>query len=206
MVVPKLTDLLTELNNSASKLKLYHQSLMRKEGLELAAQKRRLKDPRVFLFRHWRALDVSHKKLADGLRVLLKENESSLGKEKDRLKKLSPFLRLRQKRQLLYQFNNGLLACTPQSSLVGARGALETRAANLKRSMSDTFANKQRDFGLAKDKLQALSPLTVLARGYGMIEDDTNGRILTSVKQLQKGRRVIIRLQDGTAKAFISEE
>ena len=50
-------------------------------------------------------------------------------------------------------------------------------------------------------KLDSLSPLKTLARGYSIIQKD--GKIIVSTQELQQGDKVDIRLTDGTAKARI---
>ena len=50
-------------------------------------------------------------------------------------------------------------------------------------------------------KLDALSPLKTLTRGYSIIS--VNGKVAKSVKMLQKGQEFKIRLQDGTTNAKI---
>ncbi len=50
-------------------------------------------------------------------------------------------------------------------------------------------------------KLDAMSPLKTLARGYAIIEQDDN--IIKSVKQLKKGDQINLKLADGMKKAQI---
>jgi len=50
-------------------------------------------------------------------------------------------------------------------------------------------------------KLDALSPLKTLARGYSIIEQ--NGEMVNSVKQLKSGTEIDIKLVDGNSKAKI---
>ncbi|MBO5896067.1 MAG: exodeoxyribonuclease VII large subunit [Clostridia bacterium] len=52
-------------------------------------------------------------------------------------------------------------------------------------------------------KLDALSPLGVIARGYGIVNDD-NG-VVSSVKSIKKGDSVTIKLSDGSFGASVTE-
>ncbi len=54
-------------------------------------------------------------------------------------------------------------------------------------------------------KLDAMSPLKVLTRGYAMAERE-NGEILRSVQQIQLGERIRVRLSDGTVHATVMEK
>ena len=57
------------------------------------------------------------------------------------------------------------------------------------------ISDKRTAFSLKAEKLQALSPLSVLARGYSIAEKE--GSLLRSVTEVQKGDAVKIYLQDG---------
>ncbi len=74
-----------------------------------------------------------------------------------------------------------------------------TAAENLKISR-----NRQRYVALTA-KLDAMSPLKVLTRGYAMVQDD-QGRLLRSVDQAQPGDRVAVRLSDGRLQATVTEK
>ncbi|KFZ32494.1 hypothetical protein JS44_04545 [Anoxybacillus flavithermus] len=52
-------------------------------------------------------------------------------------------------------------------------------------------------------KLDALSPLKIMERGYSLAYDEQETLIKT-VKQLQEGDRVHIRFQDGRAHCIVS--
>jgi exodeoxyribonuclease VII large subunit len=53
-------------------------------------------------------------------------------------------------------------------------------------------------------KLDALSPLSVLTRGYGAVYSE-DGQVLTSVKGIEKGQTVKVRLKDGSVTARTEE-
>ena len=52
-------------------------------------------------------------------------------------------------------------------------------------------------------KLDALSPLKTLYRGYSITEKD--GKVVKSVKELKKGDKVLVKLSDGEKRATIEE-
>ena len=55
---------------------------------------------------------------------------------------------------------------------------------------------------LASAKLEAVSPLATLARGYAIVRNQ-NGMVRSSVGELSIGDQIEIQLQDGTAEAEI---
>lgn len=53
-----------------------------------------------------------------------------------------------------------------------------------------------RKLAIAASKLDALSPLSVLGRGYALVKDES-GRLVTRAAQLRPGQSVVVRFEDG---------
>ena len=53
-------------------------------------------------------------------------------------------------------------------------------------------------------QLEALSPLSVLSRGYAMVSD-TDGNMITNAASLKVGDAVDLRFSDGSARAEITK-
>ncbi len=69
--------------------------------------------------------------------------------------------------------------------------------------MQQIQRKKQRYIGNAA-KLDAMSPLKVLTRGYSIVSAD-DGTIVRSVHQTAPGREVQIMLSDGSVRATVSD-
>jgi exodeoxyribonuclease VII large subunit len=54
-------------------------------------------------------------------------------------------------------------------------------------------------------KLDSLSPLAVLGRGYSLTQDTKNGKLITSVKQLKLGSEIRTRLAEGSVVSTVKE-
>ena len=71
---------------------------------------------------------------------------------------------------------------------------------NLEKSLNNLIKFKLKDEKLVLVKLitnlDSLSPLKTLTRGYSVVED-SNGKVITSVKSLQKDDVVGLIMQDG---------
>lgn len=65
------------------------------------------------------------------------------------------------------------------------------------------FQQKSKALAVAAARINDLSPLNVLARGYGVVEKE--GRIIKSVKQISKGDALYVRLSDGNVKCSAHE-
>ncbi|MGI9427484.1 MAG: exodeoxyribonuclease VII large subunit [Bythopirellula sp.] len=54
-------------------------------------------------------------------------------------------------------------------------------------------------------KLDTLSPLAVLGRGYSLTHDEKTGRLITSSKRLRRDQRIVTRLAEGAVVSTVSE-
>ena len=69
--------------------------------------------------------------------------------------------------------------------------------------VQDLLSSKRSDLILRAGKIEALSPLSVLARGYSIVELD--GRTVTSVEAVEEGDEVGIRTLDGRITATVTD-
>ncbi len=112
--------------------------------------------------------------------------------------------KLRHARQRLH-----VLAQSP--ALVSPTGYLEQRQQSLEHlksrligaQMQQIQCKKQRYIGNTA-KLDAMSPLKVLTRGYSIVSAD-DGTIVRSVRQTAPGREVQVMLSDGSLRATVSD-
>jgi exodeoxyribonuclease VII large subunit len=81
-------------------------------------------------------------------------------------------------------------------SLIGRRGELAVLAARLDASERKTIDREGERFSVAVGKLQSLSPLAVLSRGYSIAFDE-GGRIIKRADDVGRGERVRVRVADG---------
>jgi len=70
---------------------------------------------------------------------------------------------------------------------------------------SRTVESKNRQFVALTSKLDAMSPLKVLTRGYAMTQTES-GEVVRSVNQVQKGDTLRITLSDGSFTAAVTEK
>ncbi|HJB26678.1 MAG TPA: exodeoxyribonuclease VII large subunit [Firmicutes bacterium] len=136
--------------------------------------------------------------LSDRMEQLVQKR---LGEYKEKLKSLgqrecmkSPGYLLERKEQLLLGLERDLFK--------GVRSALENNQKHLssvQRELQYTFTNqfqhKEQRFLHGVAKLDVLSPLKVLTRGYGMVQKDR--QIISSVEDVSPGDTIEILLRDG---------
>ena len=116
-------------------------------------------------------------------------------------------------------FNRQLSASRRQLTLLSNNACLQNpmQYLKLRRQTTDNYnnrlisayermlsANKQRFLSMTA-KLDAMSPLKVLTRGYSMTQD-ADGGLITSVSQVNQGDHIRVCLSDGVASAVVSDK
>ena len=93
---------------------------------------------------------------------------------------------------------------TPTAAIDQKRMELDMVSSRLEHA-SERLLNAKRDcFVRLAAKLDALSPLKVLARGYSIAADES-GNVLRSTEQVEKGDRVRLSLSDGALSCTVEE-
>ena len=122
--------------------------------------------------------------------------ESYNNRYKLALKKKVEFMRLRYEKCM-----NSRVFKDPLQRLNEKAIWIDMRVKSIQNSMSKIYNNKKTLMVKNIAKLDALSPLKTLTRGYSIIQ--LNNKVIKSVKDLKKDDEIDIRLLDGTAKAKI---
>lgn len=110
--------------------------------------------------------------------------------------------RLQRYRSRLIEWEQRLKLCSPEGRLKEQRNRLERLTTGMDASMQNRLGSARQRLELAVNHLEAVNPLAVLARGYGVVQD-SEGRVVSSVAALRVGEPVTIRLSDGRAVAEI---
>lgn len=112
--------------------------------------------------------------------------------------------KLRHARQRLNVLAQSPALSSPTGYMEQRRQSLEHLKTRLIAAQNQQIQRKKQRFIGSTAKLDAMSPLKVLTRGYSIVhgDDDT---VLRSVHQTAPGREVRITLSDGSLKAVVSE-
>lgn len=84
----------------------------------------------------------------------------------------------------------------PSEKIIQTKMTVERLQKQLQREMGSLLKEKEFAFVTAAQKLETLSPLKVMMRGYGLVYNEDK-KVLKSVKEVGLGDAVQIRLQDG---------
>ena len=112
---------------------------------------------------------------------------------------------LQDKRQQLAQFKLRVTASSPENQLLQKKQYLDELSNRLQYRMQEKYTASRNRLELFIEKLNGLSPLRRLSRGYAYVEDD-KGSCLTSVSQVKAGDSVKIHVTDGYIRALVQEK
>ena len=112
---------------------------------------------------------------------------------------------LRQKQEKLLFYQNKLEPELFLSWLRRKQDALHDPSQRLQHAMTIFLAQKNSLFAMLNGKLDTLSPLRILSRGYTMCQNTVSREVISSLVQIVLGDEIIIHFSDGSAAARILE-
>ena len=112
--------------------------------------------------------------------------------------------RLKQERQRVAQLVGARALRDPKNYIDDRRMQLDYTQRRLIAALQRLVAQQRERFVRLTSKLDAMSPLKVLSRGYSMTFD-AQGHVVRSVRTLSCGDRITVRLADGRASAEVRE-
>jgi len=121
----------------------------------------------------------------------------------ERLDRLKERLELRTKRRAeresdrLARMKSALLATQPKQHVELARKRLEHAGMRLEAAAGSALKEQKLKLGSLIRQLDALSPLKVMSRGYSLVYDEKEQRLLRSVEDVQLGDLVKVKLANG---------
>ncbi len=85
----------------------------------------------------------------------------------------------------------------PRERIQSAKNQVERAQLKLMQGMSNRNKDSRHRLGMAIRQLDALSPLKVMQRGYSLIYDEQEKKLIQSLDQVQLGDPITIRVTDG---------
>lgn len=115
-----------------------------------------------------------------------------------------PDANLRVKKQQLEKVRQRDFFRNPSGTVKDSRLTLASIQEDLEELMKQALKEARHQNGLLAARLDALSPLKILSRGYGVVQDG-QGATVTKVAGVQVGDSVAVRLQDGKLLCRVEE-
>ena len=142
-------------------------------------------------------------------RLLLQKPANKIQQQSQRLDELDNRLRFQIQKHLdknqlqLDTLGSRLQSNLPQRKIAEQAQKLASIKSRLDQSINKNLNNRQLLFQIQTAKLDAISPLKTLDRGYAITKDKKSGKLITSVKQAKSNQAVLIKLKDGEVNAKI---
>lgn len=111
--------------------------------------------------------------------------------------------RLDNERIYLDERSNVLELNSPKNRIIRAISMLDTKRERLNYLITSKYSEARTRLVKNAASLSALSPLAVLARGYGFVQNE-EGKTVSSVKKLSVGEKIRITMNDGSVEAQIT--
>jgi exodeoxyribonuclease VII large subunit len=184
-VVPKKADLVAMLRERSRRLDRETDQRVAREAERLVSKKQRL----VLL-----------------LPALVRARSERLARAATELARLSPVQQVARREEAMRERQRRLVGAIA-ARLTRSLTALAARRAGdrLERALAERFAVATRSLEHRVQRLTALSPDAVLARGYSITQDAESGAVLRSSLDTAVSRRVRIRLATGRLGARVEE-
>lgn len=112
---------------------------------------------------------------------------------------------LERKKSRLEQDRLKLRLHHPERQLNEKRQRLADIQEQMKLLLDRRITERRYRLALLSGRLQGLSPLERISKGFGFITDNTNRRV-ESVTDVETGQDILVRLADGTLKAKVTEK
>lgn len=105
----------------------------------------------------------------------------------------------------LLELSNRLAHCSPHAKLARWSEKLRRYSQALRANAEIALSKYRRKLELFAGKLETMSPLAVLQRGYALIKDPLTGKVLTRSNHFAVGQNVEVLLSDGKLQVTVNE-
>jgi exodeoxyribonuclease VII large subunit len=172
----------------------------------LELRRQQLPDPRLRILQLKQTIDDKERRAQQALNKNITAQKSRLAQQERRIKAQHPYQILRTQQNKLVQHHRTILKHSPNAVIQDSQRNLLILKQKLSQSMQKALQDAQQTLAVRASALETLSPLSVLSRGYALVqkkEGDTAPLVAQS-SQLQEQDKVQIQFSDGTAEATIT--
>jgi exodeoxyribonuclease VII large subunit len=207
IAVPVLADLEHRLDGVKRRLASSLRHRMADARARLDDRRRRLADPRPLVDRRRRVIAELDKRLERALVKRSAADRARLARLDERVRARAPGRVLAEQRARVIDLDKRLTrALQERRDLVAVqRRRLDALAARLAPAMSRTRAHVGGCFELLVARLDSISPLTVLGRGYAIARRRDDGHVVRSPSDAPEGTRLVVSVVGGEIKATVSD-
>ncbi len=151
-------------------------------------------------------LSLKKQRMVQLLPALVRQRTERLARAAGELARLSPIAQVARREEALRERQRRLDNATAARMTRSVNALASRRAADrLDRALAERFAIATRALASREQRLVALSPEGVLARGYSITQDAESGAVIRTATATEVDRRVRIRLGSGHLGARVDE-
>jgi len=172
LLSPDKTQLIRQITQQESQLTRRMSRILEQSQQQLDFLTKRIRHPKERIDQQQTQLDQLKRRLQQSLERQIQEHKVKTQNLEHRLQKNTPVRRIKQNRDKLRD--------------IDARLAL---------ALNNALTSKQTSFARLIDKLNLVSPLNTLSRGYAIASKDK--QVIRSVNEVEKGDAIKVRVQDG---------
>ena len=204
-ILPNKNDLSLTLKRAQQQLNNHIMSLVVNLRKQLQLKREQLTDPRLRILQSKQILDDKERRAQQALLKQLGKNKKQLEQFERQLRTQHPYQILGNQKDKLARFHHVLLKNTPEKKIKEKQRSLALSKQRLDQSILSHLQKGRQNLALNAAALESLSPLSVLSRGYALIQKETvgNQEVISRIQQLNKEDNVKIQFSDGTATAQI---
>ncbi|MFT3926736.1 MAG: exodeoxyribonuclease VII large subunit [Myxococcales bacterium] len=202
VTVPQHRELEDQLAQRLRRLSRGFETRLARERLLLARLGAKLKHPRALLGRGEQRLASLEERLARAIQRRLTRSEALLDAQKRRLVPCDPRTRLSLQRSG-FERARTRLALVRLGMFARPRRHIEQRQRTLEQNIEKRVLRDQHRFAFLVGRMQALSPLSVLSRGYAIAFSERSGKALRSAEETAPGEHLRLRLASGELTAQV---
>jgi exodeoxyribonuclease VII large subunit len=205
LVVPERSVLIERVEASLRSLTRALDTRLGRERLLLMRLETKLRDPRPLLVRRHSQVAQLHKRLARAAQGMVARRRLRVDEGQRRLLPLAPRLRLNAQRSALGKLDTRL-SLAQKAALTGRAATLRRLAQKQEHALERRLAAARHRLREQVGRLEALSPLAVLARGYAIAFRARDAHALRRASDVSPGERLRLRLHEGEVHAVVVSE
>ncbi len=200
LVVPVVSDLALALRTTQQRLTRAVERALQQRRLELGEARAAITDPRRLLADHRLALNELSTQLQASQQVFVRERGVALKRLAERVNRQHPGRQLRERRQRLATLGARLQRHFPQQGWREARLRLEGLQHGATVAARQNVQRRREALLALAARLEALSPLKVLTRGYALV-GRPDGTLVRHAAEVDSGAALTLRFADGQVEA-----
>ncbi len=205
LAVPRLDVLTHQVDADARRLDAALRHALADARARLERARRRLPDPRHVVAAERRLADALAHRLERAVGASREARRATVAKLEERLRAASPSRQVAERRARLTRLEERLRAASPARRMATGRARVSGLSARLLPAAQAQRAAGGRTLDVLVARLDSISPLTVLARGYAIARRVDDGAVVRDPVDAPAGTRLEVRVERGTVRATVDD-